>query len=483
MATRVLTGAAHPSVDPSGRHLYFSGYHADGWSVERVPVDPGSWPAAPAPDARFDAPPRPVAVQDAEAPGEVKPYSPIPTLLPTYWEPIYREAIRTGATRTSDGGIVRGRELLGPALGLQSGGQDLVGRHFWSAFARLRTSSGHPDLGASWSFTGLANPILSVGANQFWSEDGPLLGQREQDGPVDTLFVLERRRSVSASLRFLRPRWRRDLSLQVGGGLSWEHRDLLDNDLEPSAAFTLSRPDARFGDFRVSLSYATARSYAYQMGGADGISFFIGAGTHAELSLPDSLVGVTGSDGSTDDTAAQLKIFKSLGGPGFAAHVLALRVSGGLARGPGAQNGHFDVGGASGDGDDVTGIDLIPGSPLFFPLRGYPTSSRYGSRAWSGSAEYRFPLLRVHDGLGPWPMYVDRLVGTLFADAGNAWGPDVGAHGFTNARRDPLTSVGGEIAADVLAGWVVPARLRLGVAHPLVAGYTTQVYLRLGLSF
>ena len=421
--------------------------------------------------------------RSAAAPGEVKPYSAFPTLLPTYWEPLLREAVRTGATRTADGGVVRSRELLGPALGLQTGGRDLVGRHAWSAFARLRTSGDHPDWGGSWSFFGLANPIVSLGASQFWDDDGPRLGQGAADAPVDTLFVLERRRALSASATFLKPHWRNVLALTLSGGMSWEHRDLLDNALVPTASYKLNRPDSRFGDLSATLSYSTARSYAYQMGGADGFAALVRGTTRRQMSLPDSVIGVLGSDGSLDEVLAQLRVFRSLGGPGFASHVLALRASAGVARGPGADAGHFEVGGASGDTDNVTRLSLISGSPLFFPVRGYDRSSRYGSRAWSASAEYRFPLLPVHQGLGAWPLYMDRVIGAFFADAGNAWGPDVGPHGFLNGPREAIASVGAEMTADLLAGWIVPARVRVGAAYPLVSGNGTHVYVRLGLSF
>ena len=39
------------------------------------------------------------------------------------------------------------------------------------------------------------------------------------------------------------------------------------------------------------------------------------------------------------------------------------------------------------------------------------------------------------------------------------------------------------MTADLLAGWIVPVRVRVGGAYPLVAGSGTQVYVRLGLSF
>ncbi|MEQ1857746.1 MAG: hypothetical protein ABL963_14930, partial [Longimicrobiales bacterium] len=56
LLTNVRTGATYPSVDPGGHWVYFSGYHVDGWEVERVPFDAASAPLAPPPDRRFDAP-------------------------------------------------------------------------------------------------------------------------------------------------------------------------------------------------------------------------------------------------------------------------------------------------------------------------------------------------------------------------------------------------------------------------------------------
>ena len=40
MLTNLRTGAAYPSVDPSGQWLYFSAYHVNGWEIERIPFNP-----------------------------------------------------------------------------------------------------------------------------------------------------------------------------------------------------------------------------------------------------------------------------------------------------------------------------------------------------------------------------------------------------------------------------------------------------------
>jgi len=482
LATNLVTGAAFPSVGPSGSWLYYSGYHADGWEAERVAWEPRAWPAAPPPSARFARAPRPPRWQEAEAPGEVKPYSPLPTLLPTYWEPLYREPVRT-PTVEGGGHVIPGRQVMDASVGLSTSGQDLVGRHRWDAFARVFTSGDRMEGGAGYAFAGLGTPIVSVGVSQFWDDDGPRLGQQGEDAPLDTLFVLERTRNVNLSLTLPRPRGRSDLGCSVSAGMLWERGGLLDVDLKPSTSYRLTRPERRYSDLRATLTYSTARSHAFQTGAARGFSGFVRGRLRSHLSLPDSLVGRPGDDGSVDDVLAQLRVFQSLGGPGFAAHVLALRGSVGAARGPGADAGHFEVGGASGTSESLTGLTLFGGSPLFFPVRGYEEASRYGRYAWSASAEYRFPLLLVNRGWGTFPLHVDRITGSLFADAGNAWGPELGVRGYQNPRRSTLASVGAEVTSEVLALWAAPLRIRTGVGVPLVQGSGARVYVRLGLAF
>jgi len=203
----------------------------------------------------------------------------------------------------------------------------------------------------------------------------------------------------------------------------------------------------------------------------------------AVVEMPDSAVGSPDYDRSVDDVIAQVRVYQALGGPGFASHVLALRASAGAARGPGADAGHFEVGGAAGSLESLTGLTLFGGTSLFYPVRGYPEVSRSGRVAWSASAEYRVPLALVNRGAGAWPISLDRVVGALFADAGNAWGPELGIQGYQNPRRSTLASVGAEVSGQFLAGWTTSMLLRGGVGFPLVEGDGPRGYVRLGLSF
>lgn len=482
LATNLLTGAAFPSPDPGSEWLYFSGYHADGWAVERVAWEPSAWPVAPPPSSLFDAPLRPASLQAGRAGGEVGGYSPLPTLLPTYWEPLYEEPVRT-PTVSGGGHTIPARQVMDASVGIRTSGRDLVGRHAWDLFSRVYTSGDKMDGGFSYAFAGLGTPVLSLGASQFWDDDGPRLAQQAEDAPLDTLFVVERSRNLTAALTFPRVRWRSNLTVSVSAGLAWERRELLDAALRPSGTYRLSRPESRYSDLRATVAYTNARSYPYQLGASQGLALIVRGRVRSHLSLPDTLVGRPGPDGSVDDVLAQVRVFHALGGPGFASHVLAARASVGAARGSGADAGHFEAGGAAGTSENLTGFTLFGGSPLFFPVRGYEQATRYGRIAWSTSLEYRFPLLLVNRGLGAWPVHLDRVFGSLFADAGNAWGPDLGIQGYQSPRRATLASVGAEVTAQMLALWSSSLSVRSGVGVPLVEGNGPLLHVRLGLSF
>src|SRR5690606_30409749 len=115
-------------------------------------------------------------------------------------------------------------------------------------------------------------------------------------------------------------------------------------------------------------------------------------------------------------------------------------------------------------------------------VRGYREAARLGRYAWAASGEYRFPLALVHRGLGAWPVYLGRLSGALFADAGDAWDPGAD-EGAVDPGRRILASVGGELAAEIILLYDFGMLFRTGVAFPLVDGRGTQVYVGLGLPF
>jgi hypothetical protein len=263
----------------------------------------------------------------------------------------------------------------------------------------------------------------------------------------------------------------------------WEDRTLLDARLDETDTYRLTRPSARLADAHATLSAGTTRRHELSISAEEGAAALVRVRRRSELDLPDSLGGVPGGDRGFEEVLARVRLFQSFSGPGFADHVLALQVAGGAARGAGADAFHFDVGGATGELESITGLGLFGGESLFFPVRGYADGDRSGRYAWAASAEWRFPLALVNRGSGLVPLHLDRLHGALFADAGNAWGPELGIAGYQRPREETLVSAGAELRAEMLTFFTVPLALRLGVAAPLVERDGVEVYVRFGAAF
>ena len=506
MLTNVRTGAAFPSVDPAGDWLYFSGYHVDGWEVERIRFAPDAAPPAPVPAARFhehDA--SSVAPAGASAAlagatdnapaddgaGVARPdperaardYSPFSTLYPRYWLPVIREPVATAKTTVGDVEVPR-TQLLGYALGGRTSGIDLVGRHAYEAGAQVFTSGGRGEGDVSYEYRGLGNPTLGVTASQTWDDDGVRVRRPDVGAPgsPEAFFVLERERRLATSVRVRRPGFRTSTSLRLSAGLVRSDREVLDDARRSTDSFRLTRPGSLLSEYSVSFSVSSARSHAFQMGNARGAALYLRARTRDDLDVPSGLVGRDAVDLSVDDLIGRVRAYVPLPGPGFAAPVLAVRASGGMASGPGAQTGFFRVGGASGDRVSLPGAPTLVGGSVFLPVRGYETSTRSGRTAWSTSVELRVPLALVNRGRGTLPLHVDRIFASVFLDGGNAWG-GASSPGDESPRPNALLSAGFEVSTDLLALYGVPLRLRAGAAVPFVEQEGPRYYVRVGLPF
>lgn len=483
--TNVLGGASHPTTDPGGQWLYFSSYHADGWSIERIPYDPSAWfspqPTSPRFAAAADAPAPTAAPPPSNTPPSVDASSPrdyraAQTLRPYYWTPL-----ATRAEQGTDQAGVR-RDVIRPAFGMRTGGSDLVGRHAYSAAARL-SLDGKFSGRFRWAYMGFGNPDLSLSLSQTRDASSRTFPVQISDSATAEYFLLERERRADLSVSFVRRRYRSSTALVLNGGVAREHVTL--QDLGGAAGPALSNPPPRatYADAGATLSFSNAQRRAFSFSREDGISAFVRGRVRRETGLDGERRAVAGLDRSYSEALGEASAYKAVGWPGFANHVLALRVSGAAAFGPGANQFHYDVGGAEGRAEELSGLALFGGSPLLFPLRGYPENFRSGRIAWTASAEYRFPLLLVDRGLGSFPLFVDRVHGSVFFDAGNAWGPILGQRGYDNPRAATLASVGAELSAILLPFYAGRLALRAGVGLPLRVLSSPVFHLRLGNAF
>lgn len=461
-------GFRDPEVGARGADLFASAYHADGWRIERLAFEPDRAPPAAlvarAGDGRAAA-----ATWEERADAPVGPYRAWRTALPRWWEPSFTRAVSFGDT-----------EVLGPALGLSTGGADVVGRHAWSATARVHLDEPRLEAGASYRFAGLGVPVL--GLDLSWTHDAGRLTGVRADSTIATLFTVERDRRADVSVELERRRWRSVGALTLRAGWIEQDRTLLDEGLEPEQEFRLRVPEARFVELGATGVWSTARAFAFSTGPEAGWSALLRVRRRSAVGLADSLSARAGLDGSFDDVVARVRGYQAIPAlPGWGHHALALQVVAGVADGPGADDLHFDVGDATGAAESVSGLELFGGRPRLFPVRGYPAGSRFGARAWSAALDYRFPVAEVRRGLGAWPLYLERVGGSLFVDAGNAWGPDEAP--FANDRRATLAAVGAELVSDWVPFWTDVLRVRAGVGFPLVDGDGTRVWLRVGTAF
>jgi Tol biopolymer transport system component len=470
--TDVAGGLDAPQVDPEGRWIYASLYRADGWSIARLPFDPDSWGEPGPEDPRFAAGER-GDVDMLEGParesGSVQPYSPWRSLLPRYWGPVY------GPGETSS----EGYEQLGWGVGAFSAGQDLVGRHAWSASVLWRPAGNRFDGSLAYEYAGLGTPILGISGQQDWDGAGPfgfVMGN-------DTIPVIlqERERSTNLYATLPRVRARSYVAASLGAGLVRTSIFLEDLAGEAIPESELTRPHRTSGQVFLTGSFSTTRSHPFSVSREDGVAGFVRVRARRDLDVADSLSAEPGWDDGFDEITGRVAGYWGVGGPGFASHVLAARVSFGYASGPGADAFHFDLGGAS--GQSLPGPISIGSGSILFPLRGYTSGYRSGRAALSGSLEYRFPLGILHKGLGAFPLHLDRLMGDLFVDVGNAWGPELEVPGYYNPRQETLVSTGAELRLRFTPFWAGALDLRAGVAVPLVEAEGASFYLRLGPSF
>ena len=87
--------------------------------------------------------------------------------------------------------------------------------------------------------------------------------------------------------------------------------------------------------------------------------------------------------------------------------------------------------------------------------------------------------------MGPLPLFFDRLYGSVFFDAGNAWGPVLAEEvvNFHNPRRSTIMGVGAEASVIVVPVYQGGLTVRFGTGLPLVEGDGPTYYVRVGNAF
>lgn len=449
--TNVETGALEPAPSPDGKTLAFVGYTRDGYDLFSIPLEPAAWlDPLPAPPTRPFEPP-------AEGPAlPSRPYSSLETVYPRWWLPLI------------------GSDSAGTTWGFLTGGTDVLQRHLWSLEGWYSNSAKQLGYFASYQ-GGWSWPFLDA-----WSSRDVTVSQglpwrlEEKWTPI----------APGATFTFTR------LANRVFARLGWVGTRYDSLHAEPTSTVVPSSRAFRDGFLSaatLSFGWSNSRRYLRSISGEEG------ALALADLQVADPALGSAYSTARARGVlAGYLRV------PGTRHWVLAGRLAGGVARGSIGGRAPYRLGGLSLEeaGGATTTAFAVGGAD---ELRGYQVGSLIGNGFVLANTELRFPIARPELGRTTWPLFLRRLNGALFLDAGDAFQvgsqPPLDTHSLS---LDQLQfGAGAELRLELFLAYYLPVELRLGVAQglgPLLASWhggrlqtdpraTTQGYLTLGAAF
>ena len=362
---------------------------------------------------------------------------------------------------------------MGTFYGLSTGGRDLVGRNAYSLgyahdFERNRNIGYF-----AYSYAGLGNPTIDFAVARDWDFLGTARVPPAEPLPdTSRVQVVEREDAVELATTFLLRRFRWSLALTLGGEAVLRERIVND-----SAGVRFNNADDTLLGPIARLSFANYRIPAFAISREDGVVLQLGVRWRNEA---DTAV----FDRGYKEILTFNALYKSLPLPGFAHHVVALRMSGIIRSG--SVPPLAEVGGAPGGPFDL-GITSLGSGGGLLPVRGFLSGTRVGTKAWTASAEYRLPLSMVGRGLQLWPLFLDRTFLSAFVDAGDAEcsGELQQLSSACQLRTgEALMSIGAELGLDAGLLSYFNTRARIGVAQPLAGPRRqTMLYLSFGSAF
>ncbi|MDP6942958.1 MAG: BamA/TamA family outer membrane protein [Myxococcota bacterium] len=432
--TNVLTGAFEPCLSPDGKTLAYVAWTAHGDDIFTLPFAPTEGRPASGGDTR--APRAPVA----EAPDPITdgptPYSPLSTVLPRSWYPVFAY---DSAGLTTLGLYLGGIDITRRLSAVVAAEWD-VPRGEVSAYGTLGLSYGFPDIRITLGRYARDHTAHYADRPQFYREE-VFHGRFDVSVPMpDPVAPM----ALAASL-----------STEVRRG--FQHAPV---SYHPDGDQPAVPPEGVTTSFRLSWSFDTT--------GRDAWSISDNRGASGAVSLRFSLP-VIGADRTTYELTYRLRHYLMM--PWHDEHVLSLGIRGGFAGGVGPDVETFAVGG-------VPRRDLV--NDLFSQahagsvwLRGFAENAFSGTSYHLATVEYRLPILRWRRGLDTLPVFARDLTAALFSDVALVHDEDLGSDVLDHLHA----GVGVELRmkTDLLFGF--GAHFRLGYAFGIGPGGFHHVYL------
>jgi len=438
--SEVETGLFQPAVTPDGEWIYAVTYTTEGYELARFPRPTRLLEPAPQSYAEH---PRPDYPEIDDSDWERAEY-----VAPRWLRPII---VKPDLGATTNGGGV-GATILG---------RGPVGHHDWKLNASLLTSPEFVDLrgnfGLRYDWSGGPFDLnLSVGLRESPRERGyfaesrniPYV-RREYLGSVGLSFPVRRiddRLSLSSSFEVRRRLF----------------RDKPRTNPEPGDRRPRTPNHGWFNQLSTTLGYADVDRYPQSVSIERGVTGYLSLRVRNEL---------LGSDYESIRMTYSLRGYYP--NPLFRGHVAKLSLLGGLGRNE-FGDPVFGLGGYR--PEDVLSNMIFQDTSGQFVLRGYPPATLVGSQFQVWRAGYRFPVLRIEHGFSTVPIFLRRIKGEVFGDAG-------GAVDGVLANADLRSSIGAQLQLGTQWGYFSRGALQLGLARGVGEDGITEFFLQYGGGF
>ena len=412
--TNVLGGATNAVLSPDGATLVYRGWTVAGPALFALPFTPDAYPIVPA----DGVPLRPVAAPITSPQGRV-PYHPLPTMLPRSWLPTFTAGSSGPATLGIAFDIFDATNRYGLVL---SADWDLD-RSDWAGYASFSLRTGFPDL------------TFSLG--RYTWDRLSYVGDLLEPYTEEVVYA-----GTSISLPFPDA----FAGLTVGAGINADvTRGIEVGALEhtPDQTMPIIPAERLRSSMNLFVSFSDLRQHALSISPQEGVSGFF------NLAFREPALG---GDASVFTFTFVTRAYVPLG----RGHTLSFRLGGGLSGGDPSARSVFALGGVPRQ-DLLTDILNQTAAGAVW-LRGFEESALQGTRFGMLTSEWRFPLLRVRQGLGTLPFFFEDLTAAVFSDIGTA-SYDAGLD------DDLVGGLGVELRFRLELWYELGYEFRLGYAH------------------
>ncbi|HVV52260.1 MAG TPA: hypothetical protein VHO06_21505 [Polyangia bacterium] len=447
--TNVLSGAFQPVVSPDGRRLVYTGFTSDGFDLWTMPFDPASFvPAKPYANARLDSPRDPDAETDSPdaSPADAAAV-PFPERVTSYvpWKYMYPRQWTLSLPGDPLG--------LGQTFQVQTSVGDPAGLHAFN-FNLLFPSGGSPSAQVAyanyrfWPILGLTLTKVDLVTTGL-IVDGRNLDYTQRTESLTASAQLPVLRTADASA---------NLTLAYDYSAYGPVSPIPVGD--PTGGITVKPEVGPYADLKLSWSFSDAHAWAYSVSAQEGRSLAL------NLRYWNPTLG-----GRFTGTEVDWSWTEYFTPPWARLHALALITQGGFSIG---DKREFWALGGYGYQDVLRDVLLIQQQFAF--LRGYPVNVVSGDSFLVGSAEYRAPLVWIEHGYQTFPLYLRRIWGTGFFDAGSAF---QGRFQAGNLKTD----AGVELHLEFELFYYIDTQIQLGYARGFQSGGGDQLYFVTAANF